>query len=138
MSRYSVFAERSLSTFNPMESRFAAGTNAHNQSLANANRTEGATIGFAVAPKRYTRMNASIASSEAKYINLEQTSRKFRRDSQTRMSLGFQVSGAAFSDRLGGMTFGINASTTKNDSNIMQYDYKRSDVSMTLSYQIAE
>ena len=138
MSRYSVFAERSLSTFNPMESRFAAGTNAHNQSLAIANRTEGATIGFAVAPTRYTRMNASIASSEAKYINLEQTSRKFRRDSQTRMSLGFQVSGAAFSDRLGGMTFGINASTTKNDSNIMQYDYKRSDVSMTLSYQIAE
>ena len=36
------------------------------------------------------------------------------------------------------MTFGLNASTTKNDSNIMQYDYKRSDVSMTLSYQIAE
>ena len=36
------------------------------------------------------------------------------------------------------MTLGSSASTTKNDSNIMQYDYKRSDVSMILSYQIAE
>lgn len=83
-------------------------------------------------------MNASVASSEAKYSNLEQTSRKFRRDSQTRTSVGFQVSGAAFSDKLAGMTLGLSASTTKNDSNIMQYDYKRSDVSMVLSYQIAE
>ena len=138
MSRYSVFAERSLTTFNPMENRFAAGTNARNQSLANANQTEGATIGFAVTPTRYTRVNASIGSSEAKYTNLEQTSRKFRRDSQTRTSVGFQVSGAAFSDKLAGMTLGLSASTTKNDSNIMQYDYKRSDVSMILSYQIAE
>ncbi|MEK9558564.1 MAG: hypothetical protein VW175_09115, partial [Alphaproteobacteria bacterium] len=63
---------------------------------------------------------------------------KFRRDSQTRTSVGFQVSGAAFSDKLAGMTLGLSASTTKNDSNIMQYDYKRSDVSMILSYQIAE
>ena len=34
--------------------------------------------------------------------------------------------------------FDQSASTTKNDSNIMQYDYKRSDVLMILSYQIAE
>ena len=138
MSRYSVFAERSLASFNPTESRFAVGTNAFLQSRANANRTEGGTLGLTVAPSKYALVSASIGATEAKYINLEQTSRKFRRDSQTRTSLGFQLSGAAFSDRLDGMTFGLNASTTKNDSNIMQYDYKRSDVSMTVSYRIAE
>jgi len=36
------------------------------------------------------------------------------------------------------MMIGLSASTTKNDSNIMQYDYKRSDMSVTVSYQLAE
>ena len=106
--------------------------------MANASTTNGGTVGLTVSPSQFSRATASLASSKTKYPNLEPTSQKFRQDSQTRMSLGFQVSGAAFSDRLGGMTFGINASTTKNDSNIMQYDYKRSDVSMNISYQIAD
>ena len=60
-----------------------------------------------------------------------------RRDTQTRQSLGLQISGAAFSSNLGGMMMSLNASTTKNDSNILQYDYKRSDVSLNVSYQMA-
>ena len=136
--RFTIFAEVNRSTFNPTETRRTPGTNAFLQLMANASTTNGGTVGLTVSPSQFSRVTASLASSKTKYPNLEPTSQKFRQDSQTRMSLGFQVSGAAFSDRLGGMTFGINASTTKNDSNIMQYDYKRSDVSMTLSYQIAE
>ena len=35
------------------------------------------------------------------------------------------------------MMMSLSASTTKNDSNILQYDYKRSDVSLNVSYQMA-
>lgn len=138
LSRFALFAEGSHTTFNPTDSRRAPGTNAFNALMANANRTQGAMAGVAVSPTKYSRVTASIAANEAKYINLEPTSRKFRRDSQTKASLGLQLSGAAFSDKLSGMMIGVNASTTKNDSNIMQYDYKRNDVSMTVSYQLTE
>lgn len=138
LSRFALFAEGSHRTFNPTESRRTPGTNAFNALMANANRTKGATIGLAVSPNKFSRVTASISANEAKYPNLEPTSRKFRRDSQIKHSVGLQISGAAFSDKLGSMMIGLNASTTRNDSNIMQYDYKRSDVSMTMSYQLAE
>ena len=48
-----------------------------------------------------------------------------------------QLSGKAFSPDLGGTMMSLSASTTKNDSNILQYDYKRSDVSLNVSYQMA-
>ena len=138
LSRFAMFAEGSHTTFNPTESRRLPGTNAFNALLANGNRTQGATLGLAISPTKFSRVTASVSANEAKYIHLEPTSQKFRRDSQTRHSLGMQLSGAAFSDRLSGMMIGLNASTTKNDSNIMQYDYKRSDVSVTVSYQLTE
>ena len=106
--------------------------------MANANNTNGMMIGFAVSPTQTSRVTASLSTSEAKYPNMDPTSRKFRRDTQTKSSIGLQLSGAAFSDKLGGMMIGVNASSTKNDSNIRQFDYKRSDVSLSLSYQLAE
>jgi len=138
LSRFALFAEGSHSTFNPTESRRTPGTNAFNALMANANRTKGIMAGIAVSPTRYSRVTASVSAYDATYGNQEPTSRKFRRDSQTVHSLGLQLSGLALSDRLGSMMIGLSASTTKNDSNIMQYDYKRSDMSVTVSYQLAE
>ena len=137
-SRYALFAEASRNNFNPTESRRTPGTNAYNALMANANNTNGMMIGFAVSPTQTSRFTASLSSSEAKYPNMDPTSRKFRRDTQTKSSIGLQLSGAAFSDKLDGMMIGVNASTTKNDSNIRQFDYKRSDVALSLSYQLAE
>lgn len=138
LSRFALFAEGSHSTFNPTESRRTPGTNAFNALMANASRTKGIMAGIAVSPTRYSNVTVSVSASDAKYANQEPTSRKFRRDSQTVHSVGLQLSGLALSDKLAGMMIGLNASTTTNDSNIMQYDYKRSDVSMTVSYQLAE
>ena len=121
----------------PTESRRTPGTNAFRQLIANASTTNGGSIGVAVSPTSFSRVTVSTAATRTKYPNIEPTSMKFRRDKQTRHSLGMQLSGAAFSPDLGGMMMSLNASTTKNDSNILQYDYKRSDVSLNLSYQMA-
>lgn len=135
--RFTLFAEVNHTKFNPTKSRRTPGTNAYLQLMANASTTNGGTVGLMVSPTRFSRVTASMASSKTKYPNLEPTSRKMRRDTQTRQSLGLQISGAAFSSNLGGMMMSLNASTTKNDSNILQYDYKRSDVSLNVSYQMA-
>jgi len=135
-SNFTLFAEANQTTFNPTESRRTPGTNAYLHLLANASTTTGGSIGLAVTPTRYSRVTATVASSRTKYPNIEPTSQKLRRDTQTRQSLGLQVSGAAFSSSLGGMMMSLNASTMKNDSNILQYDYKRSDLSMNVRYQM--
>jgi hypothetical protein len=135
--RFTLFAEVNHTKFDPTQSRRTPGTNAYLQLMANASRTNGGTVGLMVSPTRFSRVTASMASSKTKYPNLEPTSRKMRRDTQTRHSLGLQIYGAAFSSNLGGMMMSLNASTTKNDSNILQYDYKRSDVSLNVSYQMA-
>lgn len=135
-SNFTLFAEANQTTFNPTESRRTPGTNAYLHLLANASTTTGGSIGLAVTPTRYRRVTATVASSRTKYPNIEPTSQKLRRDTQTRQSLGLQVSGAAFSSSLGGMMMSLNASTMKNDSNILQYDYKRSDLSMDVRYQM--
>ena len=135
--RFTLSAEANRTTFNPTEARRTPGTLSFRQLMANASTTDGGSIGLAVSPTRFSRVTASVAASRTKYPHLEPTSQKFRRDTQTRKSLGLQISGAAFSSSLGGMMVSVNASTTKNDSNILQYDYKRSDVSLNVSYQMA-
>ena len=135
--RFTIFAEANRTTFNPTEARRTPGTNAYLQLMANASTTNGGSVGLTVSPTPFSRVTASVASSKTRYPNLEPTSQKFRRDTQTRQSLGLQLSGAAFSPDLGGMMMSLSASTTKNDSNILQYDYKRSDVSLNVSYQMA-
>ncbi len=134
---FTLFAEANRTRFMPTESRRTPGTNAFRQLIANASTTNGGSIGVAVSPTSFSRVTVSTAATRTKYPNIEPTSMKFRRDKQTRHSLGMQLSGAAFSPDLGGMMMSLNASTTKNDSNILQYDYKRSDVSLNLSYQMA-
>lgn len=94
--------------------------------------------GIALSPTRYSRVTAWVSAYDAKYGNQEPTSRKFLRDSQTVHSLGLKLSGLALLDRLGSMMIGLSASTKKNNSNIIQYDYKRSDMSVMVSYQLAE
>jgi len=133
---FTIFAEANRTTFNPTESRRTPGTNAYLQLLANASTTNGGSVGLTVSPTQFSRVTASVASSKTRYPNIEPTSQKYRHDTQTRQSLGMQISGAAFSPDLGGMMMSLNASTTRNDSNILQYDYKRSDVSLNVSYQM--
>ena len=130
-------AEANRTAFNPTEDRRTPGTLSFRQLMANASTTNGGSIGLSILPNRFSRVTATVASSRTKYPNVEPTSQKFRRDTQTRQSLGLQISGAAFSSGLGGMMVSLSASTTKNDSNILQYDYKRSDVSLNVSYQMA-
>ena len=48
------------------------------------------------------------------------------------------MNGTLFSQNLSAMTIGLSASTTRNDSNIRQYDYKRSDTSLTLNYKLTD
>jgi hypothetical protein len=83
-------------------------------------------------------MRASVDASDSKYDNEDPTSKKYRRDTQTRTSIGMQIAGQAVSRKLEKFSLGINASTTKNDSNIRQYDYKRSDASITMNYRLAD
>ena len=135
--RFTIFAEANRTTFNPTEARRTPGTNAFLQLMANASTTNGGSVSLTASPTQYSRMTASVASSKTKYPNIEPTSQKFRNDNQTKQSLGLQISGAAFSPDLGGLMMSLSASTTKNDSNILQYDYKRSDVSLNVSYQMA-
>ena len=135
--RFTIFAEANRTTFNPTEARRTPGTNAFLQLVANASTTNGGSVGLTASPTQYSRMTASVVSSKTKYPNIEPTSQKFRNDNQTKQSLGLQISGAAFSPDLGGLMMSLSASTTKNDSNILQYDYKRSDVSLNVSYQMA-
>ena len=135
--RFTIFAEANRTTFNPTEARRTPGTNAFLQLMANASTTNGGSVGLTASPTQYSRMTASVVSSKTKYPNIEPTSQKFRNDNQTKQSLGLQISGAAFSPDLGGLMMSLSASTTKNDSNILQYDYKRSDVSLNVSYQMA-
>ena len=49
-----------------------------------------------------------------------------------------QIAGQAVSQKLEKFSIGINASTTKNDSNLKQNDYKRSDASITVNYRFAD
>ena len=49
---------------------------------------------------------------------------------------GTQVAGRALSKRMERFSLTINASTTRNDSTVRQYDYKRSDASVVLNYQL--
>jgi len=48
-----------------------------------------------------------------------------------------QIAGQAVSRKLEKFSLGISASKTRNESNIRQYDYRRSDASLTVNYQLA-
>ena len=137
MPRLTVFGEGSYNAFNPMETRYAAATIPYMQSHANQNRSQAGTIGALFAASPNVRVRASIDASDSKYPNSDPTSKIYRRDTQTRASLGMQVAGRAFSRTLEKFSLGLNASVTRNDSNIRQYDYKRSDATITVNYQLA-
>ena len=49
-----------------------------------------------------------------------------------------QIAGGAVSKNLERFSLAINASTARNDSTVRQYDYKRSDASIILNYQIGD
>lgn len=133
-----IFAEGTYGAFNPMETRYSAGTNAYLLSLGNTNRSKSGTIGIAGSPTKHSRLTAAVTATNTKYPYMENTSRKFRRDSQTRTSLGLQLAGGMFADSMRNFSFALNAAQTKNDSNIKQYDYKKSDVSVTMRYRLVE
>lgn len=138
MPRMTVFAEGRYAAFNPMEDRFTQLTIPHNQAIANQNRSRAATLGFLVAASPNVRLRASVDASSTKYMALEANSRLVRRDTQTRTSLGMQIAGGAVSKNLERFSLAINASTARNDSTVRQYDYKRSDASIILNYQIGD
>ena len=92
-SRINLFAEGHTATFNPMETRFVADTTAHRMSVANKNKAETATAGFAIPLSDWCRLNASIAGTNTKYPNTEVTSQMIRRDSRQRTRVGMQVDG---------------------------------------------
>ncbi|HBP74011.1 MAG TPA: hypothetical protein DD665_10565 [Alphaproteobacteria bacterium] len=137
-SRINLFAEGRIATFNPMETRFVADTTAHRMSVANKNKAETATAGFAIPLSDWGRLNASIAGTNTKYPNTEVTSQMIRRDSRQRTRVGMQVNGTLLSPHLSAMTIDFSGSITRNDSNIRQYDYKRSDASLLVNYRLAD
>ena len=136
MPRMTVFAEGRYSAFNPMETRYAQMTVPYNQTIANQNRSRAGTLGFLLAATPNVRVRTSVDASSTKYLALEANSRLVRRDTQTRTSLGLQIAGRALSKRMERFSLTINASTTRNDSTVRQYDYKRSDASVVLNYQL--
>ena len=135
MPRMTVFAEGRYSAFNPMETRYAQMTVPYNQTIANQNRSRAGTLGFLLAATPNVRVRTSVDASSTKYLAIEANSRLVRRDTQTRTSLGLQIAGRALSKRMERFSLTINASTTRNDSTVRQYDYKRSDASVVLNYQ---
>ena len=138
LPQLTVFGEGSYNSFNPMETRFERNTIPYMQARANQNRRQSGTIGLLYAPTPNVRLRASVDASDSKYLNQDPTSKKYRRDTQTRTSLGMQIAGQAVSQKLEKFSLGINASTTKNDSNLKQNDYKRSDASITVNYRFAD
>ena len=84
------------------------------------------------------RLRAGIDASDGKYDNQDPTSKKYRRDTQTRASIGLQIAGQAVSRKLEKFSLAVSASTTKNDSNLTQNDYRRSYASITVNYQLAD
>ena len=110
----------------------------YNQSIANQNRSRAGTLGFLLAATPNARLRASFDASSTKYTALEANSRLVRRDTQTRTSLGLQIAGRALSPEMERFSLTINASTTRNDSTVRHYDYKRSDASIVLNYQFGD
>ena len=138
LPQLTVFGEASYNSFNPMETRFARNTIPYMQAHANQNRRQAGTVGVLYAASPNVRLRASVDASDSKYLNRDPTSKKYRRDTQTRTSLGVQIAGQAVSRKLAKFSLGISASTTKNDSNLRQNDYKRSDASITVNYRLAD
>ena len=138
LPQLTLFAEGRYTAFNPMETRFASSTIAYMQSKANQNTQQAGTIGALFAPTPNLHLRASIDASDSKYDNQDPTSKKYRRDTQTRASIGLQIAGQAVSPNIQNFSLGISASTTKNDSNLKQNDYKRSDASITVHYRLAD
>lgn len=137
-STISVFGEGRIATFNPMEEQFAANTMPQRMSAANKNKAETATAGIAIPLSDWGRISASIAGTNTRYPNIEVTSQIHRRDYKQRTSIGLLVNGTLFSRNLSAMTIGLSGATTRNDSTIRQYDYKRSDVSLTVNYRLTD
>ncbi len=133
-----IFGETSYTAFNPMENRFRAATIAYMQSKANQNHRQTTTIGLLVAATPNVRLRLSVDASDSKFDNQDPTSKKFRRDTQTRTSIGVQIAGQTVAQKLEKFTLGISASTNRNASNIKQHDYKRSDAAITVNYRLAD
>lgn len=138
LPQLTVFAEASYTAFNPMETRFPSRTIPYMQSKANQNRRQAGTVGALFAPTANIRLRAGIDASDGKYDNQDPTSKKYRRDTQTRASIGLQIAGQAVSRKFEKFSLAVSASTTKNDSNLRQNDYRRSDASITVNYQLAD
>ena len=137
LSRLTLFGEASYTSFNPMETRFAAATIPYTQAKANQNRRQIGTVGVLFTATPHIRVRASVIASDSKYLNIDPTSKKYRRDTQTRSTIGMQIAGQAVNRKLEKFSLGISASKTRNESNIRQYDYRRSDASLTVNYQLA-
>ena len=69
---------------------------------------------------------------------IEVASQIHRRDYKQRTSIGLLVNRTLFSCNLSALTIGLSGATTRNDSTIRQYDYKRSDVSLTVNYRLTD
>ena len=137
LSRLLVYTEGSYDAFNPMETRFSQNTIPYAQALANQNRQQSGTIGVVYTATPHVQLRASVDASDSKYEARDPTSKKFRRDKRTRSSVGIRIAGGTASRKLEKFSLGFNASTTRNDSNLRQNDYKRSEASLTVNYQLA-
>ncbi len=137
LSRLLVYAEGSYDAFNPMETHFSQNTIAYSQARANQNRQQSGTIGVVYTATPHVQLRASVDASDSKYETRDPTSKKYRRDKRTRTILGMRIAGQAVSQKLAKFSLGFSASTTRNDSNLRQNDYKRSDASLTMNYQLA-
>ena len=137
LSQLRVYAEGRYAAFNPMETRFSQNTIPYLQARANQNRQQSGTIGVVYTATPHVQLRASVDASDSKYETRDPTSKKYRRDTRTRTSLGMQIAGQAVSQKLAKFSLGFSASTTRNDSNLRQNDYKRSDASLTMNYQLA-
>jgi hypothetical protein len=122
--------------FAPDSSQFTIRTSSYLNSIANKKDTKNTAVSLAYIVSSGSRVMFNHTLSTSEHKNLDPTSLKIRDDSQKTTSIGFMKSGKEMSELLKNWQFGINATRSANDSNIMQFDYKRNDWSLSAMYSI--
>jgi len=131
-----AYINHSQEKFDPDSSQFSTDSLAYFSSIANERETKGATKTLVYILTKGSRIQLSHTKSIAKYKNKDPTSLKIRDDSKSTKSITIFKSGREVSELLKNWQFSINAKRSVNDSNIMQFDYKRNDWSLSATYSI--
>ena len=122
--------------FDPDSSQFNTDSLAYFSSIANERETKSTTRALVYRLTKGSRIQLSHTKSIAKHKNKDPTSLKIQDDSKSIKSITFVQSGREVSELLKNWQFSMNVRRSINDSNIMQFDYKRNDWSLFATYFI--